>query len=428
MGKLLEAVRAKNGGALSPEQERFVTGIEEAMKDEISSEVRNAEEGQQQRLSETMTSAIEKVVGAMPADKEGKTTTVIEQLRGMAEQMDKLESISRRGLSGAEKYNLRKKLEDNRDAILSALKPGSKDSVEISFSGVRAPAMMTTQNLVVGANTTTAIEAIMDNEIAYIRYPENWVLDIIRSREVSKVPARRVKREQNAREGQAVVVPEGTTKPLISYSFSDTIFDRIKIAGRMEWTEEVEIDFEELFNRVIDLFERDILRDWQNILLNRIITTASTYVSTALDGTIPFPNIYTAIGAAILSIQSLEFQPNVIWMNPADVWAMNLSQDTTGQMIIPPIMVGNNQIAGMRLYVSNIIEPGHSLIGDSSTWSEEHTGFISRIGYYGNQFIDNEKTMVGEVFSLMYQAIRDKGSWIYVDLNTVMEALQKPTA
>ena len=195
----MEAVRAKNGGALSPEQERFVTGIEEAMKDEISSEVRNAEEGQQQRLSETMTSAIEKVVGAMPADKEGKTTTVIEQLRGMAEQMDKLESISRRGLSGAEKYNLRKKLEDNRDAILSALKPGSKDSVEISFSGVRAPAMMTTQNLVVGANTTTAIEAIMDNEIAYIRYPENWVLDIIRSREASKVPARRVKREQNAR-------------------------------------------------------------------------------------------------------------------------------------------------------------------------------------------------------------------------------------
>ena len=196
----------------------------------------------------------------------------------------------------------------------------------------------------------------------------------------------------------------------------------------MELTEEVELVFEELFNRVIDLLERHRLRDWQNILLNRIIKVASTYVSTALDGTIPFPNIYTAIGAAILSIQSLEFQPNVIWMNPADVWAMNLSQDTTGQMIIPPIMVGNNQIAGMRLYVSNIIEPGHSLIGDSSTWSEEHTGFISRIGYYGNQFIDNEKTMVGEVFSLMYQAIRDKGSWIYVDLNTVMEALQKPTA
>ncbi|GEM_PF-1586538 len=424
MGKLLDAVRAKNGNTLDPAVEKLVTGIEEAFTELISTEVKGSEE----RNAKAMSDAITKVIGNLPQEEGKEAVTLTDQLRSMAEKMDKIESQSKRKLNNEERFNLRKKLEQNKEAILEAIRSPSPKEVDINFSAMRAPQVMTTQNVVTGVDVSSALNAVMDSEISYIRYPQNFVLDIIRNRQVSRVPEARIKREQTSREGQAVVVPEGGLKPLVSYTFEDKIYRRQKIAAHMEWTEEFEMDFESLFNAIIDLFERDLLLDWQNILLQTIISTAPAYVSTSLDGTIPFPNIYTAIGAGILSIQNMEFNPNVIWMNQADVWAMNLSQDSTGQVIIPPIMVGNNQIAGLRLYSSSRIDQGYALIGESDTWREEHTDFISRIGLINEQLIHNEKTIVGEVFSLMYQSVRDQGSWIYLDISAVMAALQRPAA
>lgn len=420
MGKLLDAVREKNGGTLSPEHEKFVAGIEDVFQSEITKEVTASEVRNSKAMNEALA-----VIGNLPKGEDGSTTTIVEQLRSMAEKMDKLESISTRKMSNTEKFHLRTMLEKNKDAIIKATQSSSPEAVEIVFNACRAASLMTTQNVITGAAVNTGMNLEWDNEIAFIKYPENFVLDIIRSRQVSKVPANKVKREQNSREGQAAVTAEGAVKPLVSYTFLDKIYPRKKIAAHMEWTEEFEMDFESLFNAILDLFETDLLRDWHRILLNTIITAAPGYVSTPLDGAFERPNIYTAIGASVLSVQTLLFEPNVIWMNPADVWAMNLAQDTTGQVIIPPIMVGNNQIAGMRLYVSTEIAAGHALIGDSNTWREEHTGFITRIGLINDQLIRNEKTIVGEVFSLMYQAVRDQGSWIYVDLAAVMAALQK---
>lgn len=424
MGKLLEAVRAKNGGTLAPENERFVASIEEAYQEEMVNAVSESEK----RSSKVMEEAIVRVIGNIPKDENGKEVQLIDQIRSMAEKMDKIESVSTRRLSNQEKFQLRSMLEKNKEKIMEAVYSDSPKEVKIEFSAKRAAQMMTTQNVITGASITTGMDLEWDNEIVQLRYPQNFVLDIIRSRQVSRVPQNKVRREQDAREGQAVVVAEGGLKPLVSYTFEDKVYPRIKVAAHMEWTEELERDFEQLLNAIIDLFERDLLRDWHNILLNNIITTAPGYISSSLDGTLPYPNIYSAVGAGILSIENMEFNPDVIWMNPGDIWAMNLAQDSTGQVIIPPIMVGNNQIAGLRLYSSTAIEQGHVLIGESNTWREEHTSFISRIGLINEQLIHNEKTIVGEVYSLMYQSVKEQGSWIYLDLAAVMEALQRPAA
>lgn len=421
MSKLLEAVRSKNSGGLTPEQEQFVSSVDLALTEALKDESKASEE----RNRKAMDDALKSVIGIMPKNGDGASTTIIDQLRSMAEKMDSIESRSTRKMSREERYQLRGMLEAQKPNIINAIKSSSPSSVEIAFNAMRAAAVMTTQNVVTGVNVNTSMPLEWDNEVAYLRYPQNFVLDIIRSRQVAKVPEAKIKRGQASREGQAVVVPEGTTKPLVSYTFSDELFKRKKIAAHMEWTEEFEMDFDSLFNSIIDLFETDLLRDWHSILLNEIISKASTYVSTTLDGTIPIPNIYTVIGAGILHIQNMEYQPDVIWMNQADIWAMNLSQDSTGQVIVPPIMVGSNQIAGLTLKVSGAIEPGKVLIGDSNTWKEEHSGYITRIGLINDQLITNEKTIVGEVFSLMYQATRDQGSWIYLDIPTVKAVLQK---
>ncbi|MDR1090498.1 MAG: hypothetical protein LBL79_05415 [Prevotella sp.] len=419
MGKILDAVRAKNGNTLSSENEQFVSRFEEALNDVLKEEVSASEK----RNSDAFSQALKNVVGEFSAEQGKETQTIVSQLRSMAEKMDKLESLSQGKISQKERYNLRSKLEAHKDNILKAVRSGSPSAVEIAFDGMRAAALMTTQNVVTGAEISSGMDFEWDNEIAYIKYPKNFVLDIIRSRQVARVKEAKLKREQSSREGQAVITAEGAVKPLVSYTFEDKVYNRIKIAAHMEWTEEFENDFDTLFNSIIDLFETDLLRDWQNILLNKILATAPGYISTTLDGTINQPTIYSVIGAGILSIQNMLFEPNVIWMNQADVWAMNLATDNIGQPVMPPIMVGSNQIAGLSLKVSNGIAPGKILMGDSNTWKEEHTGFISRIGLINDQLIRNEKTIVGEVFSLMYQANRDAGSWIYLDIDAVKEAL-----
>lgn len=420
MGKLLDACRAKSGGNLSPEQENFVAGIESVFDEQLRTEVKASEE----RNTKALEAALQ-TIGNIPKGENGENITIVDQLRSIAEKVDKVESYSTRKMSNAEKFNLRSMLEKNKEAIKEAVNSDSPKEVKISFNAKRAASMMTTQNVVTGVDINTGMDIQWDNEIAFIKYPKNFVLDIIRNRQVSRVPQNIVKREQASREGQAAITAEGAVKPLVSYTFEDKIYPRQKVAAHMEWTEEFEMDYESLFNAIIDLFETDLLRDWHNILLDKIITTAPPYVSTSLDGTIPYPNIYTAIGAGILSIQLLLNEPTDIWMNPSDIWAMNLSQDTTGQVIIPPIMVGNNQIAGLKVYSSTAIEAGKVLIGDGNTWKEQHSGFITRIGLINDQLIRNEKTIVGEVFSLMYQSVKDQGSWIYLDLAAVMAALQK---
>lgn len=414
----MEAVRQKNKTPLTAEQEAFVTAVETAFEAEIKAG--------EERSSATLTAAIDKAIGALPKGEDGKETTVVEQIRSIAAKLDRIEGMQNRGLSANEKFQLRRMLNENKDKVLEAVRSSFPMSVEITFSAARAAAMMTTSNVVSGAAAGTGVNLEWDNEIAFIRYPKNFILDIIRSTQVTKVPQNIVKREQDTREGDAAITAEGAVKPLVSYTFEDKIYQRIKIAAHMEWTEEFESDFESLFNAIVELFESDVIRKWNQIILSRIVAAAPLYLGSTLDGTIPHPNIYSVIGAGILQIQSMNFDPDVILMNPADIWAMNLTQDTTGQVIVPPIMVGSNQIAGLALHVSNDVAAGHILIGQASTWRERHTGCIVRLGMINDQFIRNEKSIVGEIYSLPYIAERDKAAWVYLDIAAVEEALAVP--
>jgi hypothetical protein len=417
MGKLLDAVRKKNGN-LAPEQEAFVVAVEGALDEEVNTRVAALGTANTTAIN----SAIERVVGHLP-EVDGKTSTIMDQLRQMGETMDKIEKRSTARLTSMEKYQLRKMLEGKKQEIIDAVRSSTPRVVEIEFNATRAATLMTTGNVLSGTPAPVTGSVEYDNEVLMLRYPQNFILDIIRSRQVARVPQTLVTKEQVSREGNATVVAEGGLKPLVSYKFEQKLTPREKIAAHMEFTEELENDMEQLFAAIVDLFERDLLRDWQDLLLAKIIATAPAYVSTSLDGTIPYPNIYNVIGAGILSIQQLDFEPTVIWMNPADVWAMNMTQDGTGQVIIPPVMVGSNQIAGLRVYTSNKIAQGKILIGDQETWKEQHTGFITRIGLINDQLIKNEKTIVGEVYSLLHQPESEEGSWIYLDIATVQEAL-----
>jgi len=349
---------------------------------------------------------------------EGKTFSGI--VRDLATAFDALEAKSKRGFDSDEKYRLKKMLMDKKDEIQRARKGDGQWSIEFRAKRT-ASALMTTSTVLTGATAFNNVNIMDDLELVVIQYPKNFILDAVTSRQVSNVPASvKWKEQTTAGVGVTTAVSEGAEKPLVDKKFVWKYADRVKYAGRIEMSEELEIDFEQLVIQIITMFEDDVIRVWQDAVLAAIIAWADTYTSTILDGTIINPTNYAVIEAGKLHIRNNEYEPDVLIMNPGDAAAMLLIQDNNGaQQFIPESLM----FGGLTPIFSNKITAGKILIGTKRTVKEQHGNFIVRKGVYGNQFIENESTIVGEVFSILQLPTLSQPSWIYLDIATVKAAL-----
>ena len=397
----------KTGAELDENQVKFVNAFEGVLNERMKS---NDED-----VSKSMTEALKKTVGEVPADE-----TISSQIRSIAETLDKLEKRTVKKISNEEKFQLRKMIADKHSEIVSAYR--SKEPFTLEF---RAAATMTNANTMTDAGTFIMPDTEnfgVDSEITKIRYPENFVLNIIRNKQVETPNETYIKIEQEPVEGAVAVVAEGGTKPLLQYQFVRTTTEREKYAGRLEWTEEFERDNTRLASEIIRMFEMDVIRAWQDGVLGQMITNATAYTTSALDGTLVKPDNGSAAIAAQSVIQQLHYNPTHVFMNPGDVVANMFTQDVDGNWQLKPYMV-NGSINGMTIVASTKIPQGDSLIMDASIYDEEHSNYIFRLGQYGDQFIKNEYTAIGEVFSLLKIAQLDLVGAMYIDLDAVKTSL-----
>ena len=318
-------------------------------------------------------------------------------------------------------YNV---IKENHAKIVEAVKE-KKDFPEFAF---KVAAMHMTNNGTVsnisGLNFPASSFEV-DNDIFMIKVPENFILRVIRNSQRAKVPQTVIKTQQVPSEGAVAVVAEGAVKPLLQYKFQRTSTSRKKYAGRIEWTEEFEMDFEALLDAIVDMFERDVITAWQDDLINIITTNATAYVSSSLDGTLVYPDNGLAIVAAAQQVKALGYTPNFVLMNPVDIDAAVYTQDADGNFQLKPyIDASGNRIAGITVIPSLKIDEGTALVGDFSIYKEIHSAFIMRRGQYGDQFIENEYTLVGEVFSVLNAAPASYTGVININLATVKAALK----
>jgi len=413
----LREALSKQGAELEETQLRFITAFETA----LNSQLEEQDEETEKRYSEKMTDAMRSALGEMPKGEDGNVQTIADQIRSIALALDKVEQRSIRQLGDVEKFQLRKLLEKNSEQIRQAIKSGQ--DFEFSFDAKRAPQGQLDTTTYGNSITMPNLENYaFDNDIAKIRYPENFMLNVIRNRQVSKVPQQIIKTEQEPTAGAVEVVEEGGTKPLLTYQFVRTTTDRVKYAGRIEWSEEFEMDNDRLFSEIIAMFEDDVLRAWQDGLINTIEINAVPYTSSALDGTLLVADNGIATVAAASVIDGMNYNADTVIMNPADVVATMFTQDADGNWRLVPYLM-NGTINGMRLISTNKMSQGMALIGDSSTYREIHSGYILRFGMYNDQFITNKKSAIGEVFSLLYIAKMDMPSWMFIDLASVKASL-----
>ena len=368
--------------------------------------------------------ALKDSIGTLEKDENGKDVNLVTELKTIAENLELLKTTTQAKLGEREKFELRKLVEKEHKNIVNAIKNGTK--IEFTF---KAAAMHMTNNgtvtNAVGLDYPATDNFMVDNDIAKIRYPENFLLNYIPNRQVANVPAQIIRKEQAPKEGTVTVVAEGAVKPLQQYKFVRTTTERKKYAGRIEWTEEFEMDFEALFAEIIRLFEEDVIRTWQDGLLDDIIADAGPYVSSVLDGTLIQPDNGLAIVAGQSQLNALNYYPDLVIMNPADVVTIMFQQDTEGRLKLSPYVdMARGTINGMRMVTTNRIDQGTALMGESRLYREMHSDFILRTGQYNAQLIENEYTAIGEVFSLLNIAERDVVGWLELDLEAVRTALQ----
>jgi len=343
-------------------------------------------------------------------------------IRTLAKKVDEVEAKMTRNLSDSDKGKIKRALESKKDEIIAIRDRKSSTPWQIEFNIKRAAsAMMQTSTVVTGAVADNNPNQFEDVEIEVIRYPKDFIRDAISSRQVSKVPARwGWKEEITAGDGAIGAVNEGAAKTLVDFKFEWKYVNRKKYAGRIELTEEVEIDFDQLLLDIVDMFESKVLRAYNDGLLADIIAWAPAYAGTALDGTIKKPILMNVVTAGRLQLASAEYSPDVLILNPADYAGTQVMQNVNGD----PIFIPDNVLfPGLRLFVTNKIAAGTALLGEGSLVKEQHSPFILRQGVYGNQFIENEKTIVGELFSCLKLPTESKKGWVKMNIAAVKQAL-----
>lgn len=362
-----------------------------------------------------------KLTGMLGAMEEGKTVADI--IRTLATKLDAVEAQSKRSLSAGEKFQLKRALEAKKDEIMQVIRREKATPWGLEFRAKRAAsALMQTTTVLTGAAAINTDNVFDDLEITVIKYPVNFIGDAINSRQVSVVPESIKWKEQiTAGTGAAGVIAEGAEKTLVDYKFSWKYAYRKKYAGRIEFTEETEIDFEQLTLDIIDMFEVDVLRAYNAGLLADIVAWAPAYTSTALDGTLVKPSILNVVNAGKLAVAVNNYNADTLIINPADYAGVQNMQNSDGD----PIFVPDSALfPGLRVFVTNNIAQGTVLVGEGGIVKEQHGAFILRSGTYGNQFIENEKTIVGELYSVIKLPTESKKGWCKLDVDTVLAALE----
>jgi hypothetical protein len=415
----LRSALEKGGATLDENQIKFVSAIENEMNERAKK--------QEEAYSASLTEALRSVLGAQEKNEQGQTVTVAEQLRNLAEGLEKVEKNNVRQLSNVEKFQLRKMVKEQHKDICEAIRSGS--DLEITFNAKRAAAIYTAATAV--ANDTGVLLPLNENfefesEISKIRYPENFILDVISNRQVARVPQQIIKNEQATAEGAVALVAEGGTKPLVSDTFLRTLTLRKKYAAHIEWTEEFEVDNELLYNEILMMFEEKVVRFWNNGLIGTIVSNGTAYTTSVMDDTLVIPDNGLAVIAAQSVINGMNFNADLVLMHPSDIVTTMFTQDTEGNSRLLPYMQ-NGSINGMRVVSSNAITLGTAIVMDSSIYREMHSEFILRFGTYNDQFIKNQKSAVGEVYSILRVAKNNLPGAMAFSLATVRAALLKPT-
>lgn len=413
----LKEALEKRGAKIDENQEKFINSLNE----ELNSFVENRSKS----LSEEFDKKIKEL--EIPKD-------LSNEIREIAEKIEK-QSSPKVTFSEIQKRNLSNVIKERREEIIDAIKSKKPlDLFEIRAAATHLDTNTTSLGTVLMPDGTTGatvsiptIENYGENDvISEIRTPQNFIFNLISNRVVSKNDIKQTvfKYEQAPTEGDVAVVAEAGEKPLIQYKFVKNAISRQKYAGRIEWSEEFEMDNEMLFNAIMRMIERDVMMALNDGLYGIITANATAYTTSSSSASVVAPNSTDVAVVLQGLIDAQNYNADTVVVNPQTLTSLLLIKKSDGEYIVNPAFQ-NGKLNGMNLISSSTVGAGDILVLDSSIYKEVHTNVIMRVGNYNAQFIHNEFTLVAEVFSLIDVAQIDLVASYYGAIATIEADLLK---
>lgn len=383
------------------------------------------------------------------ATKDMATKSQIADLEVKAAKLDVLEAAMReQGMKLTEMEEKAAKFVDSLD-IKSILDSKMSEIENVFKSGkgdlkldVKAAANMTTANTI--DETTNSIPSdLIENftigAFAEKRYGNQYIQNIADVTTVSNIVQHKTWLEEGSAQGAFAIVAEGGLKPLVSYDLVRNFAKAKKVAGKYVVTEEFVKFRQEAYNIIRRLIMDKMVRDYSALVTADMNAEAVAYTGSTLDDTIVAPNDYDAIGAAAAQAQSLNFNPNVLVLNPQDAWRIRLNKSTTGEYIFPVTTAdGTSQIFGFQLIVSTYQTAGTFTLAESGLFKIEQEAITVRMGYgitvtgsspvtqVVSDFDNNQMRVIVEMFFLDYLPTPFTGSIVKDTFANVKAALLKP--
>lgn len=340
-----------------------------------------------------------------------------ETLRRQAADIEKLKA---HGIETSEE-NLLTSLENAKDELKAIQKSrtGMKEFV-LKAAGIHTTATTGSTRALTNSVSAFTAQRLGEGPMNLINRGNPFVLDYVNVGNTNSSVL--IWFDEIAKEGDFAVTAEGAVKPLVQYRFERKSADYKKAAGYTQITDEFERDFPGLYTTIRRLMVSDCRLKIADLILSDLITATPAFSYTGLNAKIDNADNFAAIKAAVVGAKVLYFNPNVLFLNPADAAIMSLTKDSTGQYLVTPLS---------EMFDAIIEDPritaGTFLLGDLSNYNVDFYGdIIVKIGYINDDLIRNQFTVVVEQFFFQYISSNKLGGLVKGTFSTIKTALETP--
>lgn len=435
------------GGGETDEQKKqaLLTEIQNKVKTEIETRGYQNADSVKAAMNETLKGMNLDALRSYETDKAKMETTI----RNLAAEQQKIEQRANFSPNNEDvKVDpIRDMLETNRGEIEKRFKNVNDRSEFRMDIQTRAAANMTLANTI--DNTTfsipaTIVESMSIDAFVPKRRGIQFINDIADRTVVQNITKYKTWLEEGTEQGAFAIVAEGGLKPLVSTSLVRNYAQAKKVAGKYVVTEEFAKFYADAYTIIKRLINDKLVRDYAALLVVDLNAQAATYAGTSLDHTFgTTANDYDAVGAVASQIMALNFVPDVLIVNPSDLWRIRLTKDTQGRYLFPvQNTTGGIDMFGFDVVVSTYQTAGSFTLGESGLFKIEEEPITIRMGYgidytiatigssgasgvtaVSSDFDTNRFRVIVETYFLDWIATPNIGSFVKASFATMKTAL-----
>jgi hypothetical protein len=246
-------------------------------------------------------------------------------------------------------------------------------------------------------------------------------------------------RDQSTATMNAAETAEGAQKPESVYAWTQYVLPIEKIAVSIPVSKEAWMDINIIKDEINTLMNRDLMLrenlqlysgDGNTPNLKGVYTSAGAFDNTGIAGTIDDANIFDLIAAVRMSIMKAgggKYNPNIVLMNPSDIYRYKVQKAADGHYVMPPFVGPNGQVIdGMRVIEDANVTANSLVVGDFNYGKiYDLEGVTIDMGYVNTQFIENEFTILAEKrLALLIRTADVTGFKKVANITTAVAALQ----